>query len=463
MTDTHFHKPKFSLLIGVSITTILLIAIPLTWRIGKDSFPDESKLQAPYRYPFTNSLARTDNRRNTLLREITFYQQRLSQDPQSGLNLASLGATYLKMARATGENSWYLLAEQAAKRSLASLSFHNNGAVLVLARVAQARHDFPEAIRLSQQVLKSQPDNQDALSNLVTTNLALGNLAAASKYALALVDEMPSQGNFTLQALVKVAQGKDKEALQSFNWALAAEEPGEQSSSAWTRTLLGRYYYSRGKLELSRDLYREALRILPGYYLAMLHLAELETRAGNYNDALGYYNQITSNSKESSTVFNHAVLRGKEKLKQLQGKQQQANAFSSARLTLLQQEAGRNTSFGHRRDLARLLLETGRPQDVAEALTLMQQEVGIRRDAQTLDTLAWALLKSGKLQLAQQVMQEALRLGTRDAGIFYRAASIEKALGNNSQATVYTKLAREVDPTFDEVASRLEGLENFGF
>jgi tetratricopeptide (TPR) repeat protein len=463
MTDTHLHKPKLFLLIGVPVTTILLLAIPLTWRIGKDSFPESSNLQAPYRYPFTNSLSRTDNRRDSLQREISFYQQRLSQDPQSGLNLASLGATYLKMARATGESSWYLLAEQAAKRSLASLPFHNNGAVLVLARVAQARHDFPDALRLSQQVLNSQPDNQDALSNLITTNLALGKLPEASKYALALVDEMPSQGNFTLQALVKVAQGKDREALQSFNWALAAEEPGEQSNSAWTRTLLGRYYYGRGEIKLARDLYREALRILPGYHLAMLQLAELETRDGNYTKAEEYYNQILTNSKESTTVFNHAVLRGQEKLKQLQGKPQQANAFSSARETLLRQETVGKTSFGHRRDLARLLLERGHPQDVAEALTLMQQEVRIRRDAQTLDTLAWALSSSGKPKEAQQVMQEALRLGTRDAAIFYRAATIEKALGNNSQAAAYMKLAKEVDPTFDEVARGVVGLDNFGF
>jgi hypothetical protein len=44
--------------------------------------------------------------------------------------------------------------------------------------------------------------------------------------------------------------------------------------------------------------------------------------------------------------------------------------------------------FGHRRDLASLLLEKGRSQDVAEALALMQEEVKIRRDAVTLDTLA---------------------------------------------------------------------------
>lgn len=448
------------LLIGVPIASILLLTIRPSLRfwtgIGKQ---ESTLLEAPYRYPFPQSLPGTTNPTSALQREIAFYQERIRQDPEGGLNLALLAAAYLKMARATEEGSWYLLAEQSARRSLANLPFDNNSAVLVLARVAQARHDFSEAIRLAEEVLRSDSGNEDALALMVTAKLATGKIAEARLASEALVKRIPTLGTVTLRALVKVNQGQDRAAIQDFKWALAAEEAGETGSSAWTRTLLGQFYYKRGQLALAGELYREALRILPGYRLALVHLAELETRLGHYKAAESYYDQVIAYSRESSTVFDHVVLRGKARLKELQGDQSEAIALLEKAEALLRQTAtGHGSgSFGHKRELALLLLR-GSPKDVTEALSLMQAEVGIRRDAQTLDTLAWALSRSGQGVKAQQVIQEALRLGIRDAGIFYRAGTIEQALGNRSQANAYFKLAQETDPTFDRQARQALGL-----
>jgi tetratricopeptide (TPR) repeat protein len=450
----------------------LLIAAPLatTIYLTISSQLNSVKLPVSYRYNFSPSLPGTTDRQATLQQEIAFYHEKVRQTPDSGLNLTALAQTYLKMAKATGESNWYLLAEQAAKRCLTTSpcgSTLSQGAVMVLARVAQARHDFTEAIRLSQQVLKLQPTNDNALGVLVTSNLAMGKLPLAKTAADALVNKIPTQGNLTLQALVFVAQGQDKAAIETFQYALLAEEPAELGTSASTRVLLGQFYYKRGQLELAENLYKEALRILPRYPLALLHLAELETRQGNYQKAESLYAQVLPNSQKSSTIFDHAVLRGKAKVLQLQGKEAEARHLLSQAEILLRQENATghtNGSFGHRRELARLLLEKNNPQNTAEALSLMQGEINIRRDAQTLDTLAWALLRSGRLPEAQQMIQAALQLGTRDAGIFHRAGMIAKALGNNEQALTYQKLAQTVDPSFNEQARLTSGLglENLG-
>lgn len=448
-------------LIGVPVVaSTLLLTIPHSWRLVSD-LVKPSKLEAPYSYRFDKSLPGTTNPKSSLQKEIAFYQERVRQDPQGGLELAALATTYSKMARATEEGSWYLLAEQAAQRSLANLPFDNNGAVLVLARVAQARHDFSETIRLAHEVLQSQPGNEDALAVLVTANLATGKVKEAQQAATTLVDQIPTLESLTVFALAKVAQGKDREAIQAFNWALAAEEAGETGSSASTRTLLGQFYAKRGQLALAGELYRETLRILPGYRLALVHLAELETRLGQYKAAESHYNQVIAYSKESSTVFDHVVSRGMARLKELQGDPSEALALREKAEVLLRQTAtGHGSgSFGHRRELARLLLEGNRPEDVTEALSLMQAELTIRRDAETLDTLAWALSRSGRWREAQQVMQSVLSTGSRDAGMFYRAATIEQALGNSSQARAYFQLAQKTDPTFDAQARRALGLE----
>ena len=58
-------------------------------------------------------------------------------------------------------------------------------------------------------------------------------------------------------------------------------------------------------------------------------------------------------------------------------------------------------------------------------------------------------------------MNEALRLGTRDARLYYHAGMISTALGERKQAAEYLRSALEINPTFDvlgaDVARRTLG------
>lgn len=437
-----------ALLIAMPVTGIVLAAIPLSWRFFAGSFTQPG-LDDLYRYHFQRPTPGSVT--VALEKEIAFYQERIRRDPAAGMDRAFLAKAYLKMARATGETSWYLLAEQTAQQSLAKLSFHNDGAIMALARVATARHDFAEAIRLVKQVQKTE----DTFAVMVTANLATGEVAEANRAAEVLVSQNPDLGSLTLRALVRVARGQDREAIQDFQQALAAEEPEETASSVWARTLLGRLYFKRGQLKLAQQLYQEALRVLPQYPPALLNLAELEIRRGDYDAAQRYYSQFFLTSQRSPTVYDHIVLRGMARLKELQGDRTGAREWRDKAEVRLRQDLA---SFGHRRELARLLLERGRSEDVAEALSLMQAEVQIRRDAETLDTLAWALSRAGRWREAKQAIQEALRSGIRDPALFDRAGTIEQALGHQSQALAFLQSARDTDPSFNEQARKALGL-----
>lgn len=431
----------------------LLVALPMAGVGLGLHFWHSAELDSPYRYRFSRSSS--DNVTQALEQEIAFYQERIRRSPEDGLDRASLASVYLKMARATGDANWYLLAEQSARQSLADLPFDNQGAVLVLARIATAKHDFTEAIRLAEEVLRSQP-GEDALSILVTANLATGKVDEANRLANALVEQIPTLGSLTQRALVRVAQGQDQAAIQDFQQAIAAEEPGEMGNSAWARTLLGQFYFKRGQLKLAGQLYQEALRILPRYPLALVNLAELDARLGHYRAAEHHYSQVFV-SPDYPTVFDHVALQGMAHVKNLRGDRSGAEAQWNNAETLLRQHLNLK-SFGHRRELARLLLARGRPKDLAEAVSLMQAEIRIRRDAETLDTLAWALSRLGRWHEAQQAMNEALRWGIRDAEMFDRAGKIEQALGNHSQAQALFQRAQDTDPTFDDQAQRTSGL-----
>ncbi|NJN86986.1 MAG: tetratricopeptide repeat protein [Leptolyngbyaceae cyanobacterium SL_7_1] len=358
-------------------------------------------LAEPYRYPFNASLPRNRSAIPQLRQEIAFYQERIQKDAQRGLDYAALALTYLRMARTTGQGHWYLLAEQTAQQSLTHLPFDNADAQLVLARVAEAKHDFPGALRLAEQL-----PEREAIALAVTSHLAMGQLDEADQAATQLVDATLSANAFTLQALVQVAQGKPQEALQSFHYALEVEEPGELSNSARLRTTLGRFYYEQGRLELATDLYQEALRLLPGYQPALVNLAQVKLRQGQYNAADRLYQQAIAMSDTMPTLYQPTVLRGQAQIQKQRGNPAIANRLWQEAELLLRETvpttpSTAQPSFGHQRELARLLLERGNPGDRTEAVALMQQEITLRRDAPTLATYAGALAATERWQEAQ--------------------------------------------------------------
>ncbi|HSF74441.1 MAG TPA: hypothetical protein VLA84_11645 [Microcoleus sp.] len=451
------------LLIAVPLVGMVVVNLSPNWHFISDNFSNKSpkNLDTNYRYHFSESLRNNPNQKEAIEQEIAFYQQRLAVDSRSGLNRAALAGSYLKMARATGEGGWFLLAEQAAQRSIADLPFDNQGALLVLARIAEARHDFATALRFAKQ---AGSDNEDAIALLVTSHLAMGKVSEANAAAEALVNRIPNLGSLTLRALVRESQGRDAEVLQDYRQAMAAEEPGEVGGSARARSLLGRFYARRGQFVQAKALFLEALRLVPRYPLALIYLADLETRQGNYRAAEGYYSKVSAYSGGVATVFDRIVDRGMARVKELEG-----DAIESRRLRdkaeagLRQEQVSGSSGFGHRRDLASLLLEKGRSQDVTEALVLMQEEVKIRRDAVTLDTLAWALSAAGEWQKADRVMAEIIRSGIRDAGMFYRAGAIARTLGKDAESRAYFQKSKEIDPNFDDRSRQALGLGSYEF
>jgi tetratricopeptide (TPR) repeat protein len=391
--------------------------------------------------------------------EIAFHQQRIQQQPTAGLERASLASSYLKMARATGDSSWYLLAEQTAQQSLNQLSVNNPGAIIVLAKIAAAKHDFTTAKSL----LKQVPPQSEALALLTTIQLAVGDTPTAQQTANILVQRVPTMGNYALKALAEVARGQDQLAIQDFKAAIAAEEAGEAGSSAWIRTLLGRLYYKRGQLQQADELYRSALQILPQYPPALLNSAELAVRKWQSNpketqhlqQATEIYRQFFLTNQQAPTVYDHVALRGLARIQRLQGETTQANKTWERAVARLRSDLN---GFGHRRELAQLLMERGQEKDLTEALALMQAEIKTRQDPETWDTLAAAYLQMKQLPAAEQAMQKALRSGIRDPGIADRAAAIATARGDVAQAKKYQELVKSIDPLFENGARQALGL-----
>jgi tetratricopeptide (TPR) repeat protein len=415
------------------------------------------RINSAWQYRFTPPV--TGAITKEIQQEIAFHKQRIQQQPTAGLERAALAQAYIRMARATGDSSWYLLAQQTAQESLEQLPFSNYGATLVLAKIATANHDFPKSLAL----LKQLPPQAEALALSTTNYLALGDVLTARKQADLLAQKIPTSSHLTLRALVAVAQGRDSEAFTDFRSAIAAEEPGDASSSAWVRTLLGRLYYKRGQLQQAEELYQSALQILPKYPPALLNMAELSVRRWQANPKQTYYRQQAIElydrfflaERQSPTVYDHVALRGLARVQRLQGDTTAANGTWEQAISKLRSDL---TGFGHQRELAQLLLERAQPQDRTEALTLMQAELKLRKDSETWSTLAAAHLQLGQLEQAQEAIDAALKSGIRDPALFDRAAFIAQAGGKSAQAKQYRDLISSIDPIFEAGARQAIGL-----
>lgn len=351
-----------------------------------------SKNTLSYAYPFHHVHSGTK-----LENEIAFYKKQLSQNPGSAPDRASLASAYLKKARLTSENKWYVHAEKEALKSLTAFPVFNSQAELVLSQVAEARHDFKKAIKIADAVLRSGRGVESALAVKTTSYIGMGKLNQAKKSAALLLSQLPSASSHALYAQVMIAQNKDKKAVEELHDALGYEQPGEKFTSAWIRTLLGQIYARKGEEEKAEKLYRESLRILPDNLMAMASLAELKMSLEHYGEAETLYERAFAVSVQASYLYFLS------RVKTMQAASPDAEEYQKRAERLMRKEISQG-SFGHRSLLARLLLDRGKTQDVKEALALMKQEIAHRCDKQTLQVYSVALSRSGRFEQAQTIM-----------------------------------------------------------
>jgi tetratricopeptide (TPR) repeat protein len=86
--------------------------------------------------------------------------------------------------------------------------------------------------------------------------------------------------------------------------------------------------------------------------------------------------------------------------------------------------------------------------ELGKALDLARRELDVRGDIYTHDVLAWALYKNGRAAEALAPMREALRLGTRDARLFFHAGLIHRAVGQPERAREFLQRALSLNPRF---------------
>ena len=395
---------------------------------ASDLAPDPAALR--YRYTTAAAADVTSDAGAT----ITALEARV-RDMASPFDYAELADLYFRKAQLDGDPADYKTAEAMARRSLAILPAPNP-AVMTLAKLADARHDFREAIELAH---RHKGRSAGAQIIIATAHLALGELAAAGEAAQAAIAIKPDTAGYMMRALVMAAQGRDAEAAFDFANAARVEEPGDLQGSARLRALWGRFLVRRGELPGAALVLDEALRIVPGFALGLAYRGELALRTGRAGDAARWFEQAFVASRQVRYLIDQA------RAEELAGDLGGADALRAQVEAIVRGELG-DGGLGHRLDLAEVLVDRGRADQVSEAIALAREEIARRGSFEARFQLARALARAGARDEASREVQAALASGAHEAQLYELAAQLEAQRGNALAAALYTRLADRLDP-----------------
>jgi tetratricopeptide (TPR) repeat protein len=221
--------------------------------------------------------------------------------------------------------------------------------------------------------------------------------------------------------------------------------PPSREAVAWCRWQLGEVAFSTGDYETAESHYRDALITYPNYYRALASLGRVLAARG---DLAGGIEQLERAARILPDAGFVALLGD---LYKLAGRDREATASYE----LVEQIARLDALNGalYNRQIAIFYADHDMKAD--EAYRSAEKEFQSRKDIYGADALAWAALKAGKVAEAQSAIKEALRLGTRDAKLYYHAGMIAKAAGDRTAARSHLERALKLSPQFDPLQAEV--------
>ena len=155
---------------------------------------------------------------------------------------------------------------------------------LVHASALAALHRFEEA---SQALNVAASYGGDVHAERGGIAVARGDYSHELERRLAVAEEFPSFRNHADLAPALVAAGRFAEADQALVEALALYRDVSPFTPAWVQFQRGVIWgEAAGEAELAEALYRDAIRLAPGYVTAIVHLSEVEAENGELDAAV---------------------------------------------------------------------------------------------------------------------------------------------------------------------------------
>lgn len=340
-------------------------------------------------------------------KEVATLTESVKQDPKGAIAFGNLSAAYLKLYRQTGEIQQAMLAEQAARRSLAIRTKRNEIAYLRLAQSLNSQHRFTEAFQAAKKATELLPRYQDA--GLLCAEIALeqGDYDIAQNYWRRFAPSPPSLGSKAMEARMLWLNGSSEKSLSAYQEALAGAEKSydiSNESLAWFYWKTGECFENMGRGKEAEVHYKSALQHFPADYRVLNAMTRLMAERKDWQGVLECGKRAVAIVPSPETIG----LLGDAYNALGQPKQ------GEREFRLLDNISRLNQKQGNTYDRQRALFLSDHRRHLGEALQLAQNELKIRHDVYAYDTLAWCLYQNGRLTEAKQAMRKALARGTKE-------------------------------------------------
>ena len=357
-------------------------------------------------------------------------------DPRDAGRLGELGLAYQLRWRETGDPSFLPLSERALRRALRARP-RDAAATLGLGNLALIRHDFRGALALGREARRRAPFAGRPYGVVGDALIELGRYPQAFAAFDRMAAVKPSLASYARIAYARELTGDRRGATAAMNLALDAAG-GVPEPTAWAHVELAKLALGDGLVDAAARHVRAALAIFPGYVLALEQQARVDAARGRLGAAV-------ATARRAATAVplpQFVALLGD--LLDRQGRTVAA-AHERATVAAIDRVLAAN---GLRVDLESAVFRADHRIRPAQTVRLARRARADRPSIYGDDALGWALARAGRCAEAEPWLDRALRLGTKDALLYFHRGYAAGCAGDRRAMRAWYRRALEQSPVF---------------
>ena len=357
-------------------------------------------------------------------------------DPRDAGRLGELGLAYQLRWRETGDPSFLPLSERALRRALRTRP-RDAAATLGLGNLALIRHDFRGALALGREARLRAPFAGRPYGVVGDALIELGRYPQAFAEFDRMAAVKPSLASYARIAYARELTGDRRGATAAMNLALDAAG-GVPEPTAWAHVELAKLALGDGLVDAAARHVRAALAIFPGYVLALEQKARVDAARGRLGAAVAAARRAAT----AVPLPQFVALLG-----DLLDRQGRTVAAARERAAVAAIDRVLAAS-GLRVDLESAIFRADHRIRPAETVRLARRARADRPSIYGDDALGWALARAGRCAEAEPWLDRALRLGTKDALLYFHRGYAAGCAGDSRAMRAWYHRALGQSPVF---------------
>lgn len=356
--------------------------------------------------------------------------------PRDPVRLVTLGLAYQVRWRETGDPTFLPLSERALRGALAEWP-RDATATLGLGNLALIRHEFRRALELGRTAQRLAPYASRPYGVIGDALVELGRYSEAFAAFERMVALKPTLASYARIAYARELTGDRAGARSALKLALDAAG-GAPEPSAWAHVELAKLELGHGRVEAAARHVRAALAVFPGYVFALEQQARVDAARGRLEAAVRSARRAaTSVPLPQFSTLLADLLERRGDIRAARRERATVDAFDR----LL-------SANGLRIDLESAVYRADQRIEPAGTVRVARSARAARPSIYGDDALGWALARAGRCTEAEPWLDRALRLGTKDALLFFHRGYAAGCAGDVGAMRTWYRKALALSPAF---------------